>query len=132
MFLYSGVRMGLRRGFLSLSRRQYSSSYGQPHPSSHPHLFGSGIKDEVTPGFLASEFASRRSRLIEKVMAYCHSRQRFDPGLVNVSSHLIVIPSSRRSYMVEKIPYFFRQDSDFRYFTGNEGSFQNRPELFHF
>ena len=116
MFLCSGmIRPVVGRALL-----RNVSSFGQAHPQDHPHLFayanGNGKGSaEITPGLTLSEYSSRRSKLIQKIL----SRKRIDPGLVNVDSHLIVIPSARRSYMVEKIPYFFRQDSDFRYFTGN-------------
>lgn len=37
---------------------------------------------------------------------------------LKAKSHLIVIPSSQKKYMTEKIPYVFRQNSDFLYLTG--------------
>lgn len=33
-------------------------------------------------------------------------------------SHLVIIPSASKVYMSEKIPYVFRQNTDFLYFTG--------------
>lgn len=118
MFFWSRLRTfnPVRLPFL-----RANSSFGQAHPLSHPHLFGSLTGKpgrQVTPGFSLEEYKDRRNKLIDKVLSYSKSRQRLDPGFANVASHLIVIPSARRSYMVEKIPYFFRQDSDFRYFTG--------------
>jgi len=32
--------------------------------------------------------------------------------------NLLILPSARTKYMVDHIPYFFRQDTDFRYLTG--------------
>lgn len=31
---------------------------------------------------------------------------------------LVIIPAAERKYMIDKIPYFYRQDTDFRYLTG--------------
>lgn len=41
------------------------SLYGQPQPSTHPHLFED--KDELTPGIRAQEYAQRRQRLMESL-----------------------------------------------------------------
>lgn len=32
--------------------------------------------------------------------------------------HIVIIPSATKMYMTEKIPYIFRQNSDFLYLTG--------------
>lgn len=34
------------------------------------------------------------------------------------SCHVVLIPSASVMYMTDKIPYIFRQNSDFRYLTG--------------
>ena len=34
--------------------------------------------------------------------------------------HFLLIPSAQRTYMVDKIPYVFRQATDFRYLTGSK------------
>ncbi|KAL1131549.1 hypothetical protein AAG570_011166 [Ranatra chinensis] len=54
-----------------------------------------------------SEFVERRERLAKAVSS-------LKPGL----NHVIVIPSSEVLYMSERIPYVFRQNTDFRYLTG--------------
>ena len=41
------------------------SLYGQPQPSTHPHLFEHA--DELTPGIRAHEYAQRRQRLMESL-----------------------------------------------------------------
>ena len=37
-----------------------------------------------------------------------------------VKEHFVLIPSAQRTYMVDKIPYVFRQATDFRYLTGSK------------
>lgn len=34
------------------------------------------------------------------------------------TNHVLVVPSASRVYMSEKIPYVFRQNTDFMYLTG--------------
>ncbi|KAK4055681.1 aminopeptidase [Microbotryomycetes sp. JL201] len=75
--------------------------YGQPLPSTHPHLLAPG---ELTPGIQADEYEQRRRRLI----------QHLEPGAV------VVIASARLKYATGKIFYKFRQDSNFWYLTGWE------------
>uniref|UniRef100_A0A1B6CRT2 Aminopeptidase P N-terminal domain-containing protein n=1 Tax=Clastoptera arizonana TaxID=38151 RepID=A0A1B6CRT2_9HEMI len=78
--------------------------FGQPTPKTHPHLLKVG---EVIPGLEMDEFAVRRQNLVNQIL-----RTSTD------SQHMVVIPSSQRMYMTEKIPYLFRQNTDFLYFTG--------------
>lgn len=61
---------------------------------------------------MLEELISRRSKLIENMKSFCTSN-----GLSN-KTLLVVIPSSYKKYMTEKIPYVFRQNSDFLYLTG--------------
>ncbi len=83
------------------------SLYGQPQPSTHPHLFEH--QDELTPGIQAKEYAQRRQRLMEslpdgsvvlavagkmKYMSECElSEQMFYAQQINtifcVHSHLV-------------------------------------------
>ncbi|XP_043479995.1 xaa-Pro aminopeptidase 3-like [Leptopilina heterotoma] len=88
------------------SSRVIQTSFGQPTFQTHPHLIKEG---EVVPGIQMDEFKSRRSKLMEQI---------FLNSINEKSSHIVVIPSSTTMYMTEKIPYVFRQNSDFLYFTG--------------
>lgn len=78
--------------------------YGQPTPETHPHLLQSG---EFTPGLTLEEFQTRRTRFVQKILANTNTKQ-----------HCVLIPSSKKKYMSGKIPYVFRQNTDFLYLTG--------------
>lgn len=112
---------------------------GQPHHLTHPHLLEEG---QVNPGIFKEEFVLRRHRLAEKILAspsalkskhrapvlsewtfvslLCMSLHALTcpGGHERYQSHLVLVPAAKRSFMVDKIPYFFRQDTDFRYLTG--------------
>ncbi|XP_049845996.1 xaa-Pro aminopeptidase 3-like [Schistocerca gregaria] len=77
---------------------------GQPTHVTHPHLLKNG---EVLPGLCIQEFQERRQKLLSSIL-------RYEPNL----NHVIVIPSATKMFMTEKIPYPFRQNSDFLYLTG--------------
>ncbi|KZC07833.1 putative Xaa-Pro aminopeptidase 3 [Dufourea novaeangliae] len=81
---------------------------GQPTAATHPHLIKDG---EVVPGIQFQEFRERRNKLMENIVSH---------GCVANAgkSHIVIIPSSSKVYMSEKIPYVFRQNTDFLYFTG--------------
>jgi Xaa-Pro aminopeptidase len=49
---------------------------------------------------------------MEQIASYVSERNS------GVKQHLIVIPSATKQYMSDKIPYFFRQNTDFLYLTG--------------
>ncbi|CAN8012438.1 unnamed protein product [Ixodes pacificus] len=85
--------------------------YGQPTASTHPHLLQEG---EVTPGIGQGEFADRRRRLVDSVLRLC----AVSPTAKSTQNHAVVVPSATKSYMSDKIPYPFRQNSDFLYLTG--------------
>ncbi|XP_026682927.1 xaa-Pro aminopeptidase 3-like [Diaphorina citri] len=42
----------------------------------------------------------------------------FSKSHANSLYNIVVIPSAKKTYMTEKIPYIFRQNTDFFYFTG--------------
>lgn len=95
-----------------INRRQERKAgpvYGQPTSSSHPFLLSEG---EVIPGLLQSEFQERRRRLIHSVTTSGANPLHLE------ASHVIIIPSSTKLFMSDKIPYPFRQNSDFLYLTG--------------
>jgi len=97
--------------------RSYSVSlspmgkYGQPTEWTHPHIINKG---EVNKGVQKSEFRARREKLAESLMANKISFKTGPGG----DKHLMILPAAKRQYMVDKIPYFYRQDTDFRYLTG--------------
>jgi Aminopeptidase P, N-terminal domain len=59
-------------------------------------------EDEVAPGVTFAELEARRGRLAEALPA----------------GALAILPSAPQRYMTGVIPYPYRQDADFRYFTG--------------
>ncbi|OCF32906.1 xaa-Pro aminopeptidase [Kwoniella heveanensis CBS 569] len=73
--------------------------YGQPHPSSHPHLVG---ETELTPGVPASEYERRRKNLME---------------YLGEGARVICMGGTVR-LMSQSIFYRFRQSTDFYYLTG--------------
>ncbi|XP_022905515.1 xaa-Pro aminopeptidase 3 [Onthophagus taurus] len=96
-----------------MSKREGSStikkSFGQPTVDTHPFLIGQG---EVTPGIQMTEFQDRRRKLMETILQYTEdSRKTSD-------RHIVIIPSAVKQYMSDKIPYVFRQNTDFLYLTG--------------
>ncbi|XP_014204465.1 probable Xaa-Pro aminopeptidase 3 [Copidosoma floridanum] len=84
-------------------------SFGQPTPHTHPHLLR---EREVIPGIQVDEFIARRVKLMQKIAKCAFEKQTV------ASPHLVVIPSATKVYMSDHIPYVFRQNSDFLYFTG--------------
>ncbi|XP_040580890.1 xaa-Pro aminopeptidase 3 [Lepeophtheirus salmonis] len=93
----------ISRIFGTLSRRGLSK-WGQPHKDTHPHIISQ--REHVNNGISVMEFAERRSKLIQVL-----NENGFEKGL-------LVITGACTSYMTDKIPYFFRQKTDFRYFSG--------------
>ncbi|XP_058832127.1 xaa-Pro aminopeptidase 3-like [Topomyia yanbarensis] len=89
---------------------QQTISYGQPMPVTHPHLLQDG---ELLPGVRLEEFRARRRALLELVRKYAAAN--LDK---NAREHLVIIPSANKKYMSDKIPYVFRQNSDFLYLSG--------------
>nr|XP_023028066.1 probable Xaa-Pro aminopeptidase 3 [Leptinotarsa decemlineata] len=84
-------------------------SVGQPTSETHPHLLSEG---EVTPMITKCEYQNRRAGLVESILKYV-SRI----GLIQ-KNHMIVIPAASKQYMSDKIPYVFRQNTEFLYLTG--------------
>ncbi|GAA5855657.1 hypothetical protein JCM8547_001636 [Rhodosporidiobolus lusitaniae] len=79
-----------------------SKAYGQPLPSTHPHLLQPG---ELTLGITAKEYEQRRRALVN----------RLEDGA------FVVIAGGKTVYMSQNIFYRFRQRSNFWYLTGFEG-----------
>lgn len=59
------------------------------------------------PGIKKHEFVERRNRFICNIL-------ETNPK----NNHIVIIPSATKVYMSEKIPYVFRQNTDFLYLTG--------------
>ncbi|XP_065365228.1 xaa-Pro aminopeptidase 3 isoform X2 [Calliphora vicina] len=87
--------------------------FGQPVSSTHPHLINDG---ELVAGVTLKEFQQRRTRLMLGIQKY--ARDHLQKNDFTKRNHLVVIPSSTKKYMSDKIPYIFRQNSDFFYLTG--------------
>ncbi|KAL6255919.1 hypothetical protein P5V15_013159 [Pogonomyrmex californicus] len=88
--------------------RVYPQVCGQPTSTTHPHLIKQG---EVLPGISLQELKRRRSKLVESISLTANAK--------NVRrQQIVVIPASSTIYMSNKIPYVFRQNTDFLYFSG--------------
>ncbi|KAL3695325.1 hypothetical protein R1sor_009401 [Riccia sorocarpa] len=83
----------------SLSRREELFDAGQPTHDTHPELLAPG---EIMPGISADEFALRRQKLAESV----------PPG------SLVILGAATIKQMTDAVPYPYRQDADYLYFTG--------------
>ncbi|XP_076627491.1 xaa-Pro aminopeptidase 3 isoform X1 [Colletes latitarsis] len=108
------IRQSIGKFTNNLNRQTEESSStlcrtcGQPTAITHPHLMKDG---EVVPGIPLSEFRKRRSKLMENIVSHASGTSPSKP-------HIVIIPSSSKVYMSDKIPYVFRQNTDFLYFTG--------------
>ncbi|XP_042892301.1 xaa-Pro aminopeptidase 3-like [Penaeus japonicus] len=76
---------------------------GQPLPHTHPHLVQPG---EITFGITRGEYAERRHKLMERL------------GQREGKHHVVILPATPRRYMIDKIPYLYRQDTDMLYMSG--------------
>ena len=63
---------------------------------------------QITPLIHHEENRERRSRLVEEIL---RAGDR-------TKAHIVLIPSASKTFMSGKIPYVFRQNSDFFYLTG--------------
>ncbi|XP_037936911.1 xaa-Pro aminopeptidase 3 [Teleopsis dalmanni] len=90
-----------------------NETYGQPTSTTHPHLINEG---QLVPGVCVEEFRERRSRLMGGLQKFAKE----NPTNENEPSknHLVIIPSACKKFMSDKIPYVFRQNSDFYYLSG--------------
>ena len=85
-----------QNNLISVSRfREFSGrKYGQPTEWTHSHIIG---KNEVNHGIQKLEFRDRRENIVERLLKQKSS-----------GSHLLIIPAAKKQFMIEKIPYFFR------------------------
>ncbi|CAM8894634.1 unnamed protein product [Rhodiola kirilowii] len=72
---------------------------GQPTHESHPQLVKEG---ELTPGITLDEYLSRRRKLLELLP----------------KSSVAILAAAPVKMMTDVVPYTFRQDADYSYFTG--------------
>ncbi|XP_049885679.1 xaa-Pro aminopeptidase 3-like [Pectinophora gossypiella] len=79
---------------------------GQPTCYTHPHMVQEGY---LTCGITQAEYVDRRDMLVTKLTQEIENEN---------TNHLIVIPAAAKQFMSDKIPYTFRQNSDFFYLTG--------------
>ncbi|CAB0012824.1 unnamed protein product [Nesidiocoris tenuis] len=110
MFISPGA-LCTGRGLLGFSRKSCSTKatdhhrlLGQPFHHSHPHLLK---ENELVPGLSKREFVDRRARFAARV----HESK-------SDVHHVVLVPSATVRYMSDKIPYVFRQNTDFLYLTG--------------
>eukprot|EP01018_Ginkgo_biloba_P025658 Gb_16113 [translate_table: standard] len=94
--LRSALRGAL--GYNSFATQQVFD-IGQPTAESHPQLLAAG---EITPGITGQEFVSRRKKLLELLP----------------EKSLVIMASAPVKMMTDVVPYRFRQDADYLYFTG--------------
>ncbi|KAI8797923.1 Xaa-Pro aminopeptidase 3 isoform X1 [Biomphalaria glabrata] len=98
--------ISFRRLFLPFT--SHVRYFGQPAAQTHPHLIAEG---EVTPGISRKEIYTRRCKLVTTALDMFK-------GMKSAYSHLFIFPSATTQYMTNDIPYVFRQNSDFLYFSG--------------
>ncbi|KAB7499148.1 putative Xaa-Pro aminopeptidase 3 [Armadillidium nasatum] len=82
-----------------------STHSGQPTPSSHPHILRKG---EVTGGIIKEEYINRQFRLMDLLNKKGSKKDH----------HIVILPGMPRRYMIDKIPFLFRQDTDMLYLSG--------------
>ena len=67
-----------------------------------------------------AEFKYRRKCLAKEIFQFSNQfLSKSKASHATIRRNLLVIPASERQYMVGKIPYFYRQSTDFRYLTGH-------------
>lgn len=90
------------------SLQKNGTAFGQPTPFTHPHLLK---PHELVAGVTLDEFKRRRQQLMESIRKHCISAHR-------PQRNTVIVPAACKKYMTDKIPYVFRQNSDFFYLTG--------------
>ncbi|XP_053662653.1 xaa-Pro aminopeptidase 3-like [Anopheles marshallii] len=91
------------------NRACHHATFGQPVHSTHPHLISPG---EVLTGISLKEVKLRRQTFLHALRDYA-ARQ-----IGAATNHIVIIPSANKKYMSHKIPYVFRQNTDFLYLSG--------------
>lgn len=62
------------------------------------------------PGITLTEFQDRRNAFVASLLSQAPQNDK--------DNHLVVIPAAPQAYMSQKVPYVYRQNSDFLYLTG--------------
>ncbi|KAJ8918045.1 hypothetical protein NQ315_011501 [Exocentrus adspersus] len=91
-----------------IQRAALRRSFGQPTFETHPHLLREG---EVTPFITKSEYQDRRCNLVTSILESAATNNE-------EKTHVIIVPGASKQYMSDKIPYVFRQNTEFLYLTG--------------
>ena len=65
------------------------------------------------------EFKSRRQDLASAIIQFYKKCTNTSQNSSTNQHHLIIVPASKKQFMVGKVPYFYRQASDLRYLTGH-------------
>ena len=102
----------------SQSTSEWPHTFGQPLPSTHPHLLQAG---ELTPGIQSSEYEARRRRLMSPlpagaVVISCGARVQYMSQ--SILSALLYSVCCFSSSCIPAFSYKFRQATDFFYLTG--------------
>uniref|UniRef100_A0A182Q3P5 Aminopeptidase P N-terminal domain-containing protein n=1 Tax=Anopheles farauti TaxID=69004 RepID=A0A182Q3P5_9DIPT len=88
---------------------QYNVTIGQPVHNTHPHLIGPA---EVLGGIPLEEVKRRRVNFLHILRDYAATQAGKE------LHHIVIIPSANKKYMSNKIPYVFRQNTEFLYLSG--------------
>ncbi|XP_017141064.1 xaa-Pro aminopeptidase 3-like [Drosophila miranda] len=101
-------------GLVNLLNKLDGPRLGQPTCVSHPHLI---LPHELVPGLTLAEFQQRRIALMQKIQSYASTFGDNYNGR-STKNHMLIVGAASKKYMSGKIPYVFRQNSDFYYLTG--------------
>ncbi|EDW26559.1 GL12918 [Drosophila persimilis] len=101
-------------GLVNLLNKLDGPRLGQPTCVSHPHLI---LPHELVPGLTLAEFQQRRIELMQKIQSYASTFGDNYNGR-STKNHMLIVGAASKKYMSGKIPYVFRQNSDFYYLTG--------------
>ncbi|KAK7076896.1 Xaa-Pro aminopeptidase 3 [Halocaridina rubra] len=93
----------IRTGTSTVKNTPVSVRAGQPTSYTHPHLVQPG---EITFGINREEYSERRHKLMERL------------NKTEGKHHIVILPATPRRYMIDKIPYLYRQDTDMLYLSG--------------
>lgn len=79
-----------------------------------------GIKAHKPDGWITlDEFKQRRHNLAARIIQFFKQTLNASKQFESIHRHVLLIPASERLFMAGKVPYFYRQNADFRYFTGH-------------
>uniref|UniRef100_A0A182N1L3 Aminopeptidase P N-terminal domain-containing protein n=1 Tax=Anopheles dirus TaxID=7168 RepID=A0A182N1L3_9DIPT len=102
-------RASLHSSAIVLQQALHNVTIGQPLHHTHPHLIG---PEEVLSGIPLTEVKRRRANFLRVLRDYAAMQAG------KQLQHVVIIPSANKKYMSHKIPYVFRQNTDFLYLSG--------------